>query len=427
MNAGKRGSFNSTVLPPSVDAILARRLPDVHRIAVLRANAIGDFIFALPALQSLQAAYPQAEIVLYGLSWHVDFLTGRPGPVSRVVEVPVMPGIYIGPDWKEDPQELAAFFAAQAGEKFDLALQMHGGGRHSNPFVRRLGARLTAGSKDHDAEPLDRWIPFNYFHLEWLRLLEVIQLVGALPLALEPHLPLTPADHAEVAQVLGELGLRANGGAAGRGAKYDGLPGNGASGGGTTHRSSPTGRTLGAERRLVTERPLVALHPGAGDPRRRWPPEKFAAVGDTLARAGAQVLVIGAYEESELVEAVVNAMQYPAANLHRRLSLGGLAALLSRCRVVVSNDSGPMHIARAVGTASVGIYWCGNMITAGPLSTARHRSLISWRLDCPVCGANTIHNNCEHRVSFVAEVPVDQVSSAVLELYDAENIESCHL
>ena len=66
----------------------------------------------------------------------------------------------------------------------------------------------------------------------------------------------------------------------------------------------------------------------AGDPR-RWPPEKFAAVGDALARVGARVVIIGAYEESELIEAVVQAMQCPALNLHRSLSLGGLAALLA--------------------------------------------------------------------------------------------------
>lgn len=358
----------------AVEAILERRLPDVRRIAVLRANAIGDFIFALPALQSLKAAYPQAEIVLYGLSWHVDFLSGRPGPVSSVVEVPPMRGIYLDPEAQEDPAEVEHFFASQP--RFDLALQMHGGGRHSNPFVRRLGARLTAGSKDRDALPLDRWIPFNYFHLEWLRLLEVVQLVGALPLALEPHLALVPADHAEAAWVL----------------PPDNEP-------------------------RVADRPLVALHPGAGDPRRRWPAEKFAAVGDALARAGARVVIIGAYEESELIEAVQQAMECPAVNLYRSLSLGGLAALLSRCRVLVSNDSGPLHVARAVGAATVGVYWCGNMITAGPLSTARHRSAISWRLECPVCGANTIENNCEHRASFVADVPVETVISIALELY----------
>jgi ADP-heptose:LPS heptosyltransferase len=48
-------------------------LENIHKIAVLRANALGDFIFVLPALQALRQAYPQAEIVYLGLEWHRDF------------------------------------------------------------------------------------------------------------------------------------------------------------------------------------------------------------------------------------------------------------------------------------------------------------------------------------------------------------------
>src|SRR5439155_12340988 len=59
--------------------------PGVEKIAVLRANALGDFIFALPALDALRAAYPAAELVLLGAPWHARLLTGRPGPVDRAV------------------------------------------------------------------------------------------------------------------------------------------------------------------------------------------------------------------------------------------------------------------------------------------------------------------------------------------------------
>src|SRR5436309_7008981 len=65
----------------------------VRKIAVLRANALGDFIFALPALEALRAAYPQAEIVLLAKGWHATFLKGRPGPVDRVVVVPPCEGV----------------------------------------------------------------------------------------------------------------------------------------------------------------------------------------------------------------------------------------------------------------------------------------------------------------------------------------------
>lgn len=61
-------------------------LPHVGKLAVLRANAIGDLIFTMPALHALRAAYPRAEIVLPGQAWHHAFLADRPGPVARVID-----------------------------------------------------------------------------------------------------------------------------------------------------------------------------------------------------------------------------------------------------------------------------------------------------------------------------------------------------
>ncbi len=344
----------------------------VHKIAVLRANAIGDFIFTLPALEALRHAYPQAEIVLLGLDWHAAFLKGRPGPVDRVVAIPPLEGL--PPEGvKEDPQQAARFFERMRAEGFDLALQMHGGGRYSNRLVGGLGARLTAGTRTPDAPALDRWIPYNYFHLEVLRYLEIAALVGAGPVVLEPRLQLLPSDLEEAASVL-----------------------------------PPDGH------------PLVAVHAGAGDGRRRWPPEKFASVAGSLARAGARVAVVGAGRDREAVQELAGCMREPFDNLCGRLSLGGLAGLLSRCRVVVSNDSGPLHVAAAVGAATVGVYWCGNLINAGPVTTARHRARISWRLDCPLCGANCITASCSHHVSFVADIPVEEVLEPALELFQQD-------
>lgn len=347
------------------------RLDGVRRIAVLRANALGDLVFALPALDALRAAYHQAEIVLLGLPWHAGFLSGRPGPIDRVEVVPAYRGVREENGGAEDPADQERFFAAMARERFDLAIQIHGGGRHSNPFVLRLGARVTAGLRTPDAAPLDRWLPYVYYQPEVHRYLEVMALVGARPVGFEPRLRLAPGDLEE---------------------SYAAVPGAGP--------------------------PIVVLHPGAGDPRRHWPTAGFAAVGDALAQAGARVAVIGGRpDERPLVDAVAGEMKEPALNLAGRLSLGGLAGLLSRSAVVVGNDSGPLHLAHAVGARTVGVYWCGNVITAGPLTRGRHRLAISWRLDCPACGVDTTRISCGHHESFVADVPVDQVLEPALDLY----------
>ena len=103
------------------------KLPDIRKIAVLRSNAIGDYIFTLPALDALAAAYPGAEIVLLGKPWHADFLRNRPGPVARVVVTP--PYFGVRTDGEPDAEEQARFFAEMQAERFDLSLQLYGGGR----------------------------------------------------------------------------------------------------------------------------------------------------------------------------------------------------------------------------------------------------------------------------------------------------------
>lgn len=340
----------------------------VHKIAVLRASALGDFIFALPALFALRSTYPRAEIVLLAREWHKQFLSYRPSPVDRVV---VLPEGEIGNEGerRQDPIALEAFFEAMQREHFDIAIQMHGGGRNSNPFVSRLGARLTVGLRTADADFLDRWIPYVYYQPEIMRYLEVVSLVGATTDSLKPSIKVTEADRRESLQCVPEM-----------------------------------------------ERPVVVLHPGASDPRRRWATEKFARVGDALAREGVHVVLTGTKTEKQLVGAVISTMEYEAQDVSACLSLNGLAGLLSRCACVVSNDTGPLHLAGAVGTATVGIYWCGNLITAGPMTRALHRPAISWRLDCPVCGTNCTSGSCAHSASFVDDVSIEEVVDFAMDL-----------
>lgn len=339
-----------------------------QKIAVLRANALGDFIFALPALMALRRKYPEAEIVLLAKQWHQQWLTQRPAPIDRVIVVP--PGLLGEAGEQQDEIAVQRFFSQMQQERFDLAIQMHGGGRNSNPFTLRLGAKRTIGLRTPDAPPLDCWIPYIYYQPEVLRYLEVASLVGAKTADLEPEIAVTDRDLTESRRMVPEL-----------------------------------------------SQPLVVLHPGASDPRRHWPCEKFAAVGDALAEARALVVVTGTASERDLVKAVVDRMHYKAQDLAGCLSLNGLTGLLHRAAVVVANATGPLHLARAVGTATVGIYWCGNLITAGPLVRTRHRPMISWRLECPVCGVDcTSSNRCNHSVSFVADVKTHEVIETAVEL-----------
>ncbi len=212
-----------------------KTLPDIQKIAVVRVNGLGDYLFIVPALYALRAAYPDAEIVLLGKRWHAEFLAGRAGPVNRVIVVPPIGGVGEQLGIAEDADEIEQFFKRMQREQFDLAIQLHGGGRYSNPFTLRLAAKTTLGLRTPDAMPLDLCVPYAFYQTEVLRHLEVVSLVGAPLVIVEPTITVMPHDIEE------------------------------------SYRIFP-----------LEDKPLVAIHPGATDPRRYWPTTRFALVGDAL-------------------------------------------------------------------------------------------------------------------------------------------------
>jgi len=400
----KVATFGTGGLPPRFEA--------VRRIAVLRGGGLGDVLFAIPAMEALAATYPEADITLLGTPLHAALFENRPGPVCRVEVLPFAAGVRPGP---EDPGERAGFLRRMRTKRFDLAVQLHGGGRHSNPFLLQLGARHTVGTATPDATPLERTLPYLYYQHEVLRALEVVGLVGAGAVTLTPRVGLTAADQVEAAPLL---------------------------------------------RESTGNHPLLALHPGATDPRRRWPVEQFAMVARWAAEDGFDVLVVGDESDRDLAAAVVGlarghalgqrareARNEPAAawgpdpgrRLHEvpmqgdgpggirsvagDVGLPGLVGLLAASDVFVGNDSGPRHLAQAVGTATVGIYWIGNAMMAAALGRADHRLHLGWVTHCPECGSDVTQlgwttGDCGHNFPLTSSVRPQDVYADVLSLLE---------
>jgi ADP-heptose:LPS heptosyltransferase len=101
--------------------------------------------------------------------------------------------------------------------------------------------------------------------------------------------------------------------------------------------------------------PVVGLFPGAHAPARRWPGERFAAVAHRVTPLGARVVVLGGSGEAALTARVAAAAP-GALDTGGGTELADLAALLSLCDLVVTNDTGPMHLAGAVGTPTVSLW-----------------------------------------------------------------------
>jgi ADP-heptose:LPS heptosyltransferase len=363
------------------------KFTDVSRIAVLRGGGLGDLMFALPAMSALKAAYPGASLTLLGTPMHAELLSQSEGPVDETVILPFSEGVRPG---AEDEDELESFFARMRERSFDLAVQLHGGGRYSNPFLLRLGARHTVGTRTPDAARLERTVPYLYYQHEPMRALEVAGFAGAAPVELEARMRTLPEFRQRLTARLERM------------------------------QSSP-------------ERGRVVIHPGATDPRRRWPAERFGAVARMAADDGFRVLVIGDHSEKELAEAVVeHAVGRGAADdapetgpqvesLAGQLGLGELAALLADCSVVVANDSGPRHLAQALGAPTVGVFWTGNAINAGPLGRSLHRIHLGWTTRCAVCGVDVTQvgwtaPRCPHDESTVEAVAPEAVYEDVRQL-----------
>ena len=334
------------------------RVEAVQRIAVLRANALGDFLVVVPALQALRDAYPGAQITVMGSPWLPELLQSRPGPWDRAVVAPNYPGIRGQPPRARIGSEVKGFVQEHRALDYDLAVQMQGGGRNSNSFIRELRARLAVGPRTPDAEPLDRMTPYLPHRHEVLRWLEVVALVGAYGPgsvdALTPRLAVTAADIAE------------------------------------SRAARPH------------DDPFVAVHVGALDPRRRWPLTHFIELVSLLERDGLSVVLVGSQLDRHLSHSVAQARPH-CSDLSGQLSLGGTLGLLSRAAAFAGNDSGPRHLAVAAGTPTVGIFWAPNVLTFGPL-TGPHHAAIAFRNVCPLCRKPQSTQQCQHPVSLVAEI-----------------------
>ncbi|MBD3368557.1 MAG: hypothetical protein GF405_10385, partial [Candidatus Eisenbacteria bacterium] len=147
---------------------------------------------------------------------------------------------------------------------------------------------------------------------------------------------------------------------------------------------SDTDRRRGDERLAdagLGDSPLLVVAPGAVWETKRWPADRFAGVvGEAAARWDLRPVAIGASVERDLAETVVSAV--PGAwNAAGLLSLGESASVIARGRLYVGNDSGPTHIARAVGTPTVAVF---GPTDPGQFSFEGHE-LVYTDLPCSAC------------------------------------------
>ncbi len=128
-----------------------------------------------------------------------------------------------------------------------------------------------------------------------------------------------------------------------------------------------------AAAQLPGPQPALLVSPCSSHAARNWLPARYAAVADHAAARGHRVVLCGGRStlERQTADAILAAMKQPALDLTGRDTLQQLPALLERARIVLSPDSGPVHIANAVGTRVIGLYACTDPRRSGPYSDLR--------------------------------------------------------
>lgn len=300
--------------------------PSIRRIAVFRALYLGDLVVSVPALRSLRAGFPDAEITLIALPWAHHLLRNLHQYLDRFVAFDGYPGLR---DVRADLERTDRFISEQRAHFYDLVIQMHGAGAQSNPCAHDMGGRFTAGYYLGErpgylfpAAPYPTDLP------EVTRCLRLAKLLGCPDLDSQLEFPVLPTDEWLARRLLGSV--------AGRGS-------------------------------------VIGMHPGSKSPIRRWPPEHFARLADTLVqRLDAQIVLTGMPEE-DAVRAVRERMTAPVLDLSGRTSLGTLAAVLKSLDLLIVGNTGPAHLAEAVGTPTVRIWDLEEPGRWEPLNAARHR------------------------------------------------------
>jgi ADP-heptose:LPS heptosyltransferase len=342
------------------------RATGVKNILALKLDHIGDFITAMPAFRRLKQRFPQAKLCALASKASRALAVMEPA-IDEVIEFDFF-HVRSGQGQREvSKEELEALQERLAPHTFDLAidLRMQPDTRH---VLQYTGARLLAGFEHTGRFPwLDvalEWEGDTRFAAKRTHVVDRLsQLVEALALACDTDRSgIAPMDPAETWQQV--LAIPA-----------------------IVHL--PVG---------FLDKPLVCVHPAVGSDTRQWPEEHFAGLIDLLvAEQGVHVALIGGKDEIPVAEKVLDSIQQKSAvvSLLGSLSLRELPMVLRVAALYVGNNSGPKHLAAALGTPTVGVH--SGVVDAtewgpfGPRAVAIRRKTVC--SPCYIAAASDCHRN----------------------------------
>ena len=317
-----------------------KRLPKdfaPERILVIKLDHLGDVLLATPVFSNLRRAYPNAELHALTGAWSRVVLEKHPD-VSKVME-------YNSPAFCRTgrPTSLKQTFRLYRElrrQKYDLIVELRSDWRTVWFAFGRLTPKRLSRAALQVANKLG-FAQFSGTH-ETTRNLDVLRQAG-IPTSVETAIfSVTTEDKKWASDFL-------------------------------------------ATYQIEGQHPLIAIHPGSPIALKRWLPERYAELADWLiAQKRAQILFVGVKDEIPITTEIQARMRDESINIAGKTTLTQLASILHTCNVFIGNDSGPMHLAAAVGTQTIGLYGPGDPTRFGPAGAKCQT--IQRKSDCPCLG-----------------------------------------
>ena len=310
---------------PSIDREAEVRASEIKRVVVRGTNWVGDSVMSVPALRALRRVLPDAEITL----------VLRPGCKGLFSDATFIDNVLV----YDRRNTFSVFSQIREWRKrnFDLALLFQNAFEAALiPFLAGVPVRLGYATEARqpmltNAVDLPDWRSSKhevFFYLYLVTALEQLLYKTSTICETDPDatLEVSASRKAEASQLLTSLGINGN-------------------------------------------RSIVALCPGSINSRaKRWPAESYAALADRLANEGRQVLIVGSAKEAEVAQEVMSRMRNQPLNLTGKTTIDQLTSILAITDLLVTNDTGPAHIAAALGRPTLVIFGPTNPLTTRPLS-----------------------------------------------------------